>query len=316
MWKYIQPQVHLAKATGNQAILLKLLADFVEQNEAQPIQILCRMWKDQSLVLTYEQIRSWISNGDVSEDDMKLWRADYMKALSEKMKPLWEKTASAPVVPDNPNFKWISNTTWEYRPQEAGMDRWMRDHLAKQVTKITDQQRDAIKDILAWGKKNKVGADELARYLRPVIGLNSPQAKANANYYSRVKADLEQNHPRMKPENIEKKARQKARMYAEKQHRTRAQTIIRSEMSDIYNQGAYSAVEQAQQDGYLGEMYKRWVCARTGKVCAACAALDGVTLKMEESFVSGKFGKHDGPRLHPRCMCVLEFLTKEEVENK
>lgn len=311
MWKYIVPRTKLAKATGAHAVLLKLLDDFVNQNEAEPIRVLVRTWKDQALVLTYQQIRTWIDTGDVTQADLEAWRGDYIKALSEKLKPIWMKAASASVVPDNPNFKWISDSEWEYSPQKGGMDRWLRDHTAKLVTRINDQQQQALKDVIAYGKLQKMGADELSKYLRPLVGLNSPQAMANAKYYQTMKAKLAEEHPRMKPENIEKKARHMAQMYGEKQHRQRAQMIARTELAQVYNQGAYDAVEQAQADGYLGETMKRWVTARGPRVCPSCAALEGKTIPMNEAFDAGKFGKSDGPILHPRCQCVLEFFPKD-----
>ncbi|MGO5158678.1 MULTISPECIES: phage minor head protein [unclassified Bilifractor] len=315
MWKYIVPRTKLAKATGAHAVLLKLLDDFVNQNETEPIRVLVRTWKDQALVLTYQQIRTWIDSGDVSQADLEAWRGDYMKALGEKLKPIWMKAASAPVVPDNPNFKWISDSEWEYSPQKGGMDRWLRDHTAKLVTKINDQQQQALKDVIAYGKLQKMGADELSKYLRPLVGLNSPQAMANAKYYQTMKAKLAEEHPRMKPENIEKKARHMAQMYGEKQHRDRAKMIAQTELVNVYNSGSHYAIMQAISDGYIDAVTKTWVTARSDRVCAGCAALEGVTIPVDDYFAFRGI-RVLYPTAHPRCKCVVEYnINEQKKEN-
>lgn len=306
MWKYIAPRTKLAKATGAHAVLLKLLDDFISQNETEPIRVLVRTWKDQALVLTYQQIRTWIDSGDVTQADLEAWRGDYMKALSEKLKPVWMKAASAPVVPDNPNFKWISDSEWEYSPQKGGMDRWLRDHTAKLVTRINDQQQQALKEVIAYGKIQKMGADELSKYLRPLVGLNGPQAMANAKYYMTIKAKLADEHPRMKPENIEKKARHMAQMYGEKQHRDRAKMIAQTELVNIYNSGSHYAIMQAISDGYIDAVTKTWVTARSDRVCAGCAALEGVTIPVDDYFAF-RGTRVLYPTAHPRCKCVVEY---------
>ena len=71
----------------------------------------------------------------------------------------------------------------------------------------------------------------------PGIGLTKGQAKANLRYYENMVATLKKDHPRMKPESIEKKAREAAAKYAERQHRQRAMTIAQTENAFAYNWG-------------------------------------------------------------------------------
>lgn len=51
------------------------------------------------------------------------------------------------------------------------------------------------------------------------VGLTERQAAANLKYYNSIKERLTTDHPRMKPESIERKAREAASKYAERQQR-------------------------------------------------------------------------------------------------
>ncbi len=90
------------------------------------------------------------------------------------------------------------------------------------VKKITDQHT----------------VDELARFIRPCIGLTDSDTKAALKLYDTVKATLQTNDPRMKPENIRKKALDAAQKYAEQKHRHRSFTIAQTELEFAYNRGA------------------------------------------------------------------------------
>ena len=80
--------------------------------------------------------------------------------------------------------------------------------------------------------------DELSRMIRPYIGLTEGQAKANARFYDNIVETLRKEHPRMKEESVQRKAREAAMKYAERKHRYRAMTIAQTESAFAYNRGA------------------------------------------------------------------------------
>lgn len=150
-----------------------------------------------------------------------------------------------------------------------------------------------------------------ARYIRPTIGLTERQAAANLKYYNSIKERLTTDHPRMKPESIERKAKEAASKYAERQQRYRAETIARSEIAQAYNHGADAFVREAVIAGNLPEMEKEWSTALDGHVCASCAALEGAKIGMDDEFktVSGRREITTSiPPLHPRCKCAVKYV--------
>lgn len=63
--------------------------------------------------------------------------------------------------------------------------------------------------------REEMSPGELARVIRPCIGLTERQAQANLRYYNSIKEQMRKEHPRMKEETIVRRARDKALKYAE-----------------------------------------------------------------------------------------------------
>ena len=154
--------------------------------------------------------------------------------------------------------------------------------------------------------------NELARVIRPCIGLTERQAQANLKYYNHIKEQMRKEHPRMKEETIVRRARDKALKYAEKQHRYRAETIAQTELAEAYNAGAHHGIKQAQEKGYIGNVRKVWVTARQDNVCKFCEAVEGVSKEMDEYFDVGKCGLKLIPPAHPRCRGVVKYVEVKE----
>lgn len=160
--------------------------------------------------------------------------------------------------------------------------------------------------------REEMSPGELARVIRPCIGLTERQAQANLRYYNSIKEQMRKDHPRMKEETIVRRARDKALKYAEKQHRYRAETIAQTELAEAYSAGAHNGIIQAQEKGYIGHVRKVWVTARQENVCRFCEAVEGVSKEMEEYFDVGKCGTVLFPPAHPRCRCVVKYVEVKE----
>lgn len=112
------------------------------------------------------------------------------------------------------------------------------------MTQCTDTQKEAIKVFLERTVRERHSVDELAKMIRPCIGLTKPQAQANLKYYENMVKTLREQHPRMKAESIQKKARTAAMKYAERQHRQRADNIAQTEMAYAYNKELMRACDR------------------------------------------------------------------------
>jgi len=86
-------------------------------------------------------------------------------------------------------------------------------------------------------------------------------------------------------------------------------SIARTELAMAYNEGAYGATIAAQEQGFLGDVRKRWLTAADERVCPICAPLDNTIVNLNAFFPNGiKL-----PPAHPQCRCAIAF--EEITEN-
>lgn len=224
------------------------------------------------------------------------------------MNSLWVQAISAGPV----GQPILDGLVFEFNTQTPGILSWISERGAEFVTLSTQEQKDAIAALLTNKMRESHTVDELARLIRPCIGLTEGQAKANARLYDSVVANLKKEHPRMKPESIRKKALDASQKYAERQHRERAMSIAQTESAFAYNRGADEGIRQAQGEGYLGVMKKRWSTSGDEGVCGVCNSLDGTEVDMDSDFdINGRLlfrGQHMLPPAHPRCACAIEYI--------
>lgn len=308
----IRPCKHFQKAkAGNAQAILKRLEDYLKDNESTPIQILCGFWKDQQEAITYQEIREAVVAGALTIETWNDWSKDYSVLVQNKLRYVWEDAMKAGSV-SQPVLSALEGFTFDLSKQNV--INWIQHHGAEFVTVVTQEQKGAISALLARSVREKHSVDELAKFIRPCIGLTEPQAKANLRYYENMVASLKEQHPRMKSESVQKKAREAAAKYAEKQHRYRAMTIAQTEMATAYNKGADEAIRQAQAQKLMGTVIKRWCTSGDDMVCDQCRALEGLELAMDDKFQMGSgwnAGENLTPPAHPRCACAVEYIEVE-----
>lgn len=294
--------------------LLNMLEKYISDTEAVPITFLTRFWADQAATLTYKEIRKMIESGEVTSEELENWRKDYSKLVDSKMADLWTDAVVVGQI-GNMIMENLKNSNFQFDPGAEGVQRWIRERGASFVTNSVEEQKKAIMHLTEKAIREELSPDELARVIRPCVGLNTRQAKANLNYYKTVKEQLKKDHPRMSEETIVRRAKEKALKYAEKQHRYRAQTIAQNELAEAYNNGAHLGIKQAQENGYIGHVRKVWVTAReflygSGKnrVCQSCEPVEAIEKEMDEYFEVPKFGPKLIPPAHPRCRCIVKYI--------
>lgn len=293
--------------------ILKRLEDYLKENSGEPAEFLVRFWKDQEHVFTYKEIRQAILAGTITEEMLELWRQDYSVFVSQKMNSLWQQAMKAGSA-GQPVLNQLS-TGFRFEVNKPSVQAWIKNRGADFVTAVTTEQKEAMKALLTRHLNGGYTVDELSRVIRPCIGLTKQQAEANLRYYNTIKETLQKDHPRMKKESAEKKAREAALKYAERQHRQRAYTIAQTEMAFAYNKGMDEGIRQGQEQGLLGSMEKRWITSGDANVCARCAALNGIQIPMDTEFdFKGKVlfsGQKLTPPAHPRCACAVQYIEIE-----
>lgn len=272
--------------------------------------MLCGFWKDQQDAITYQEIRQIVLDGTIGREMIDLWIQDYSKLIADKLRSMWTDAMSAGAK----GQPILDGVAFEMNMQNPSILNWLSERGAQLVTTCTQEQKDAIAALVTNKMKESHTVDELSRLIRPCIGLTEGQAKANARYYDNIVASLKRDHPRMKTENIRNKALDAAQKYAERQHRERAFTIAQTESAFAYNRGADEGIRQAQAEGYIGRVIKRWSTSGDDAVCDICASLEGVEIAMDEEFdVGGKVlfsGQNLLPPAHPRCACAVEYVEE------
>lgn len=283
---------------------LEKLRRFVDGSEPELARFLVRNLGGFSHVVTYRELVELVLSGRATEELLARWRQMYAEVISQGLAPLWTKAgeaAGARVMSQRPGFV--------FDPWHSALARWGERRAAELLTNSAAEMRRGVRAALArgaWGEE--LGVDELARVVRPVVGLNTPQVRANQRYYRSLRENG------VAP----KKAREKALRYAARQHRYRGHMIARTELAFAYNYGENQAVRQAQELGYMGKTVKEWCTADTERTCPHCQALDGVQVQMSEAFPysasRGSAGKLYLPPAHPHCMCGLLYVEVTKPE--
>lgn len=279
--------------------ILQKLNSFLDENSPQPTYWLAKIFKDQQNSISYAELEKAAAAG--FENEIRKWQEDYAKFVNEKLNPLW-------LLAINAGAKYFSEKHKNiFYDSDRFVKDWLNKHAAEFITNINAETRQAIKSVLAYGQDNGMSVKELAKLIRPTIGLNARQAAANLNYQNSVKEKLLQNNPRMSQAKAEQKAQAAALKYASKQHRQRAEMIAHTELAFAYNRGAHESVRQAMSNGLMGRCEKVWTTAGTNRVCGRCMDLSGTVVGFEDKFFNSSVSDGLTPPLHPRCRCVIVY---------
>ncbi len=294
-----RPKLKKAKQGSSKKTILNKLKAFLTATEPEVIKLLVSKWKTQGSSITYKELREAYLAGGMTKEQFLKWQQDYSKLINTILAPKWQQAAD--VVAQEVKAKY---PYFVYEPMiSASMD-FIKEHGAELVTNLAREQKDALNAMIAHcSGYTAVTPDEVARIMRPCIGLTKPQALSNVRYRETVKAAYLKEHPNGKAETAEKKAANAAARYAAKQHRYRAQNIARTELAFAYNAGTYGATKDAQAQGFIGDCKKVWLTAYDERVCPICSKMDGEERNMDSVFSNGKMF----PPGHPSCRCAVAY---------
>lgn len=301
---FLKNDIYKSSDEINNEHLKKLLS----KQEPRLVRFYARLWKTQSNVITYQEIRKMILTGEIDSCIMERWYKDYSEFVKTYLVPEWKV-----MVEEAGNHLGKRFSGFEFNPNNAEITNLIYERSAELITNSASYQIEAIKAMVQRAAVlQDITVDELAYVIRPVIGLYQGQSVANLNYYQFVRNSLLENNPTMREATAQKRAKAAAVKYAEKQHRYRAQMIARSELAFAYNTGEYGAVKQAQAQSLIGRLRKQWITADDDRVCERCKALDMTETDMEEEFP----GAGRIPPLHPQCRCVVNYIECEDNTEK
>lgn len=293
-------------------IALDRLESYLNENTEKPVEMLATLWQDQSDAISYQDLRAAVRDGYMSEDTVRQWSNDYAHLVTTQLDTLWTNAIFA-----GTNGQPIIDAVKQYfvfNMYSSNVSEWIKNRGAELVTNSTETQREAIRYILGDGLRQRYDVDQLARLIRPCIGLTKSQVSSARKLYDNTLAELRSAHPKARDSVLQKKAVTKTMQYAERAHRQRALTIAQTEIAKAYNFGADETIRQAQENQLIGKVIKRWNTAGDLNVCSHCADLNGTEVGMEEYFYDGSKIVEDGlyPPLHPRCACAIQYIEVEK----
>lgn len=288
------------KADPEASAALKMLRSFLDTAEPQLVYFLVNTWNAQGRAITYKELRQAILNGDIDQQWMEQWYDDYSRFVVKYLQPAWQeamKTANEKREAQYPD--------WYFDPMGNGASDWTHTRSADFVTAVTDTQIQGIRAVVQRAAVlEDLNVDQLARAIRPMVGLYRGQTVANLNYYKNL-IDNGVNA---------KKALDLSIRYGARQHRYRGYLIARTELAFAYNQGSYEGIKQAQAKGYMGEVEKVWCTADDERVCKVCGGLDGKRIKLDDDFnFDTKLATPKNPTIrrvppaHPSCRCTVLY---------
>ena len=304
------PEEQIQKSTDSERVL-RLLRSFLDKNEPGLVRILVNTWRSQGNAITYKELREAILAGDISPDILDDWMQDYSRFVVKYLQPAWElaiATAVSELERKYPIF---------YNPMAAGVRAWTATRAAEFVTNVTTAQIEGLRAVVRRAAVlEDMTVNQLARAIRPMVGLTHQQSIANMKYYETL----------IKNGMSEKKALDKSIRYAARQHRYRGYNIARTELVFAYNQGSYEGTKQAQAAGLIGEVVKVWSTADDERVCSICGYLEGKQVAMDDDFYyehTDRYGNKIKRRInhkltdaetgkvppaHPSCRCAVMYV--------
>lgn len=276
---------------------LQRLRQYIQDAQPALVSLVMRMWQKQQKAVTYKQLREAILTGAVTPGMVQQWQQDYSEFVSGTLFPQWTDAmegATEQIKTVHPEY--------DFNPSAENVKAWAAQHSGELITNLSANQTAAINSLVQRSvSMQDMTVDELARAIRPVVGLTKPQAIANFNYYTSLRTNGV----------CAKVAQQKASLYADRQHRYRAMTIARTELATAYNNGEYLGIKQAQEQGLMGQVKKKWLTAGDGRVCQACDSISDMSIDMDALFPI--FGGLLTPTAHPSCRCCLVYEEVEEA---
>lgn len=277
------------------------LDSYLQSVGTEPIKLLARQvqsWGE----ISYDELADLIADGRL--DDYLDWQGRYSALIAGTLAPLWSDAITAA------SRKATAGKVVLYDSNDY-VRAWLETHGGELITQLSRESQKAVAMVILLGQSNRMASRDIAKQVRPLIGLNERQAAANLNYREKVYNKYrEQGMDEVKARERADKA---AIKYAGKQHRFRAETIVHTELAFAYNRGAHMGVSQGIADGLMGRCAMKWSTAGTNRVCSRCLALkDTIVGYTDESGVTL-------PPLHPRCRCAIiydEVAAPRRVDNK
>ncbi len=296
--------------TLNSRDVVKELDTVFTNRTPRAVRWLYNTWNAEREAIKFQEIGNALTTGKIDPAWIERWREDYSRYVVENLRPDWN--AAAEVGRANVEggilaqfgFMEGSATPVEF-PGRWAVD-WMDTRGTDLAVLLTDNQRKATSAILTeFGIRQGLGERELARYIRPTIGLTPNHARAVGRFRNSLIEAAE-----LSPGQIN----DKVNAYSFFLQQTRAKMIARTEMVWAYNMGQIDAVREYTANGWIPDnmlIVKEWFTSPDERTCPWCNALNGVIVGIDGTYpgMTEKVPNTFAPPAHPNCRCAINVLV-------
>jgi SPP1 gp7 family putative phage head morphogenesis protein len=170
------------------------------------------------------------------------------------------------------------------------------DHRARLVRDVSSATQRAISHVVNKGLVEGIAPRELAKLIKPMIGLTSNQASSALTLRKTMLMSG------ASPATTSKVVGR----WIEKKLKERAVTIARTEIIRASNAGQHAAWNDAidKQLIRVGGEPREWLAADSERTCPICVGLDGEIVPFDQPFSTGAMY----PPTHPRCRCSVGLV--------
>lgn len=294
----------------NSRDVVRELDNVFDRRTPQAVRWLYNTWNAQAEAIKFQEIGNALSTGQVQPEWIEMWRQDYARYVNERLRPEWVAAAEAGRANVQAGilneFGFMSGSASPVSfPGTWAVD-WMDTRGLEFGVLLTDTQRRAASAIITeFGIAQGLGERELARYLRPAIGLTPNQARALGKFRNSLIEAAE-----LSPAAINKKTQ----AYSAFLTQVRAKRIARTEMTWAYNMGQMDAIREYKLKGWIPDsmvIVKEWFTNPDERTCPWCMALHGRIVGIEETYpgLTKQVPNTFTPPAHPNCRCSINILV-------
>lgn len=218
------------------------------------------------------------------------------RVLLEELREEGERTKSKPVFMQKGALA-PAVLTLVFNALNPRVFAWARRHTAALVTNISEQVREAIREVIITAYQDGIAPYDAVPLIRAALGEPALFPRWQKAVYNFMADLLERGIEYERAETL-------TQGYRERLIKTRAATIARTEILAAQNAGRMETYQQSIDEGWLDPtMRKQWLAAPEGP-CPICEALDGTQAGWGAEFTSALF-TGAGPPAHPNCRCTF-----------
>ena len=179
---------------------------------------------------------------------------------------------------------------------------WIRQHTFELIAGISDQTREAIRQILLRSFAGEMTVAQQAQFIRDLVGLDIRRANALNTFRQQLAAS----------QLSDAIAERRLVQYQKRLLADRATTIARTESITASSEGQQQVWLQALKDGFLDDtVRRRWAITPDSRLCPICSPMPSNpknTVKLNEPFETGEGNLVMRPPAHPQCRCAAVLV--------